>query len=334
MNRSNRFHPALNLVLAVLYFGAYAGAALAQESAAGYPNRPIKLVVPYAPGGFPDTVARVVGQRVGEVLGQPLVVDNRPGAGGIAASEFVMRSPADGYTLLLMDNAHWAINPALNPKLSYDPLRDFAPIALVAMAPLFLAVNASVPATNLQELITLVKSKPNQFNYGSSGIGSLHHLAMEMLKSRTGLEIVHIPYKGAGQSVPALLGGQVSMLFAALPTLSGHVKSGSVRTLAVLTNRRVAMAPTVPTFAELGVAGVDFLPLVGLLGPAGLPAPLVSRLSTEFGRAVENPEIVQRLALAGVEPAASTPEGFIVQIKEDLVKLAAAVRISGLKVTN
>ena len=327
MKRISLLLPRLGAVALTITFAA---ASVAQEST--YPARPIKLVVPYAAGGFPDTVSRMVGQRAGEVLGQPFVIENRPGAGGLAACELVARAAPDGYTLLAMDNGHWGINPALYPKLPYDPLRDFAPVSLMGMTPMFLFVHASVPATSLQELIALGKSKPNQMNYGSSGIGSIHHLAMEMVKSVTGLEVVHIPYKGSGQSVPALMGGQTSLMVASLPSLTAHVKAGNVRILAVIAGKRVSQAPGVPTFPEQGVPALDFLTHVGVVAPAGTPASVVARLNAGIARALENPDLVQKLAGVGVEPAPGSPESFAAQMQEEMKKYATAVRVSGAKV--
>jgi tripartite-type tricarboxylate transporter receptor subunit TctC len=314
--------------------GTFAGTVVAQESAAAFPSRPIKLVVPYAAGGFPDTVSRMVGQRAGEVLGQPIIIENRPGAGGLAACEMVARATPDGYTLLAMDNAHWGINPALYPKLPYDTVRDFSPVSMMGVTPMFLFVHSSVPATNLQELIALAKAKPNQMNYGSSGIGSIHHLAMEMVKSVTGIEVVHIPFKGTGQSVPALMGGQTSLMVASLPSLAAHVKGGTVRILAVIANKRVTQAPTVPTFPEQGVPALDFLTHVGMLAPAGTPAAVIAKLNAGIARALENPDLVQKLAGVGVEPAAGSPENFASQIQAEMKKYATAVRVSGAKVNN
>jgi tripartite-type tricarboxylate transporter receptor subunit TctC len=315
-------------LLCALLFAAHAAAATAQDAAA-FPSRPIKLIVPYAVGGFPDTVTRIVGQRASELLGQPLVVENRPGAGGVQACEAVARAAPDGYTLLIADNAHWGVNPALYAKLPYDPVRDFAPVALLGETPMFLFVHASVPASNVQQLIALAKAKPNELNYGSSGIGSLHHLTMEMFKAAAGLEVVHIPYKGSGQSVPALMGGQTSMMVASLPSLAAHVKAGTVRMLAVIANKRMPQAPNVPTFAEQGVQGLDFLTHVGTLAPTGTPPAVIARLNAAFNKALEHPEVIQRLAAAGVTPAPATPEAFAAQIRDELKKYAVAVKVSG-----
>jgi tripartite-type tricarboxylate transporter receptor subunit TctC len=306
--------------------GLFALAALAEEP---FPSRPVRLIVPYAVGGFPDSVTRVVSQRASELFGQPLVVENRPGAGGLQACEAVARAQADGYTLLIADNAHWGVNPSLYAKLPYDILRDFAPVAMLGETPMFLFVHASLPVTNVQELIALAKAKPNQLNYGSSGIGSLHHLTMEVFKAAAGLEIVHIPYKGSGQSVPALMGGQTSLMIASLPSLTAHVKAGNVRMLAVVAERRMRQAPEVPTFAEQGVQGLNFLTHVGVMAPSATPAAVVARMNAVFNKALEDPDVIRRLALIGVEPAPATPQAFGVQIREELKKYAHAVKVSG-----
>ena len=203
-----------------------------------YPNKAVKIIVPYATGGLPDTMARLIGQRLNETLGQQFLVDNRGGAGGISGTDAVAKSAPDGYTLVVADVGQLAINPFLYKKLPYDSIKDFAPIGLAGTSPLYIVIHPSVPANTLQELIALVKSKPGQFNYGSAGTGSIHHLTMESFKAALGLEITHIPYKGSGQSVPALLGGQVNMLPTALPSMAVHVKNGKVKLLAITTLKR------------------------------------------------------------------------------------------------
>src|SRR5688572_2785094 len=234
-------------LVAALFFST----AFAQE----YPNKPIRVIVPYAAGGLPDTMARLVGAKMGEALGQQIVVDNRGGAGGIVGTTEVAKAAPDGYTLLVADVGQIAINPHLFAKLPYEPMKDLAGVSLLGTSALYLVAHSSVPAKNLQELIALLKSQPGKFSYGSSGTGSIHHLATEALKVGLGLDIVHVPYKGTGQSVPALLGGQVSLLYAALPSIQGHVKDGKVKILAVSTPQRSAQAPEVPTIAESGVPG-------------------------------------------------------------------------------
>ena len=288
--------------------------------------------MPYVPGGLPDTLARAVGQRMAEGLGQQIIVENKPSAGGILGAEFVAKSPADGYTLLVADLGQTAINPAIYPKLPYDTLRDFAPVTMLGTSPFFLAAHQSAGVATLREFVALVKSRPGQLSYGSSGIGSPHHLAMETLKVRLGLDIVHVPYKGSGQSTPALLGGQVPVLFTVLPTVASHVKSGVVRLLAVASPARTAQAPEVPTFEELGVRDMVFLPSVSLLAPARTPDAVVQRLSAEAAKAVRHPEVLKRLEAMGIDPVGNTSQAYAEQLKKDLAFYAEAVRASGAKV--
>jgi len=311
-------------------------AALACCTSAGaqdYPNKPVRVVVPYAAGGLPDTMTRIVGQRLVDDLKQPFIVDNRPGAGGIGACELVAKSNPDGYTLLIVDVAQTAINPALYAKLPYDSLRDFAAVSLMGTSAQFLVAHASVPANTLTELIALAKAKPGQLRYGSGGTGSVHHLSMEALKTPLGLDIVHVPYKGTGQAVPALIGGEVSLLFSALPSIAAHIKGGRLKLLAVNTTRRSAQAPDVPTIAEVtGIKDYDYPPAIGVLAPAKTPKAVVSRISAAVARAVNHPDTVNRYTALGIDPVGNTPEQYAAQIRIDIVKYAKAVKASGVKV--
>lgn len=313
--------------LLILLWLALPGAAAAQD----WPAKPVRVVVPYAAGGLPDTMARIVGTRLGEALGQPVLVENRGGAGGIAGTEQVAKSAPDGYTLLVADVGQLAINPHLYAKLPYDPLRDFTAVSLVGTSTLFLVAHASVPVNDFAGLLVLAKAHPGKLNYGSSGTGSIHHLAMEVLKASHGLDMVHVPYKGTGQAVPALLGGQVSLLFSALPSIETHVKAGTLRMLAASTAKRSAEAPEVPTVVELGVAGFDFTPEIGIVAPAATPAAIVQKLSAEIARAVRHPQTTQRFAQLGIEPVGSSPAVYSALIRASYDKYARAVRISGAK---
>ena len=304
-----------------------AGPAPAQE----WPSRPLRLVVPYAAGGLPDTMARLLGQRLAESLGQNVLVDNRPGAGGISGTELVARSPADGYTLLVADVGQLAINPFLYANLPYDPLKDFAPVSLIGTSTLFLVAHPSVAANNLAELAALAKAQPGRLNYGSSGTGSIQHIATEVLKTALGIELVHVPYKGTAQAVPALLGGQVALLFSALPSIEAHRKAGRVKLLAASTLKRSREAPNVPTVAEQGVPGYSFTPEIGLVAPAATPIAIVQRLSAAVAKAVAHPELAQRYAQLGIEPVGSTPQAYAAVIHDSYDKYAVAVRISGAK---
>ena len=297
----------------------------------GYPNKSVRIVVPYAPGGFPDTIARIIGQRLGESFGQQFIVENRGGAGGIAGCEAVARAAPDGYTLLMADVGQIAINPAIYSKLPYDSIRDFTPVSMVATSPLFIVVHSSVPVNSLPELIALARAKPGALTYGSSGTGSIHHLTMEAMKFALGLDIVHVPYKGSGQSVPALIGGQVSMSVAALPSILAHIKAGKVRLLAINTATRSPQAREVPTVAEMGVPGFDYPSKIGLLGPAGVPHGIVQKLYGGITKAVNHPDTLQRFAGLGVDPVGGTPEAYASDNRIDIERYAKVVKAAGIK---
>ena len=321
------------LVSAVVCAGAASAQNPSTSSGQGFPVRPIRAVVPYAAGGLPDTMTRIASQRITEILGQQIVVDNRPGAGGIAGCELVANASPDGYTLLIADVAQTAINPAVYAKLPYDTLRDFAPVSLMGTSGQFLVAHATVPAKTLPELIALVKGKPGQFRYGSGGVGSVHHLSMEALKGPLGLDIVHVPYKGTGQAVPALLGGEVSLLFAALPSIAPHVKAGRLKLLAVNTIKRNAQAPDVPTIAEItGIKDYDYPPAIGVLAPANAPKAVVNKLAAAIAKAVHHPEVAGRYATLGIEPVGNTPAQYLAQTRIDIAKYAKAVKAAGVKV--
>src|SRR5258706_2330252 len=310
-------------------FAAQSGGATAQD----YPAKSVRMVVPYAAGGLPDTMTRIITQRLSETFGQQFIVENRAGAGGIAACELVAKSAADGYTLLVADVAQTAINPALYSKLPYDPIKDFAPLSIMGTSAQFLAAHPSVPANTLTELIALAKAKPGRLNYGSGGAGSLHHLSMEALKSALGLDIVHVPYKGTAQSVPALISGEVALAFSALPSLAGHLKAGRVKLLAVNTSKRSTQAPNVPTIAEVAhIPDFDYPPEIGVLAPAGTPPEIISRLASGIARAARHPDTMQRFTALGIQPVGNTPEAYAAQIRIDIEKYAKAVKISGVKV--
>jgi len=307
---------------------AFAATACAQ----GFPSRPMKIVVPYAPGGLPDTIARVVAVKLGESFGQQLVVENMPGAGGISGVGEVVKAQPDGYTLLVADVGQIAINPHLFSKLPYAPLKDLAPVSMIGTSALYLVAHPSVPVNSLKELVALAKAQPGKLNYGSSGIGSIHHLATEALKSGFGIDIVHVPYKGTGQSVPALLGGQVALLYSALPSIAGHLKDGKVKMLAISTAKRSPQTPDVPTVAESGIPGYDFVAEIGMLAPAGTPREVVNRLAGEVAKAMKQPDVVQRFTQLGIEPVGSTPEAYAQANKADFDKYATIVRATGAKI--
>jgi len=308
--------------LAVLPFAS----ALAQD----YPNRAVKILVPYAAGGAPDSVARIIAQRISETMGQQFVIENRPGAGGIGASVAVAQALPDGYTLMLAESTQVSLNPFLFSKLPYDPVKDFAPVSLIARAPVFLLAHPSANINSVSELIAAAKARPGQLNYASSGIGSIHHIGMEVFRVALGLDIVHVPFKGAGQSVPAFLGGGLTLLVAAGQSIDQHVAAGKAKYLVAFAESRAASAPNVPAAAEF-VPGYDFTSQMGIVAPAGTPTAIVSRLSAEIAKATKHPETLRRLAGAGLEPVGSTPAAYAEAIHRNLEKFAAAVRISGAK---
>ena len=316
----------LHSFVSIACMAAVCGSAFAQN----YPNRSIKFIVPYSAGGLPDTVARIYAQRLSERLGQPVVVDNKPGANGVVAAQAMAASPKDGYTFLVTDGSMFSINPALYKSISYDYKRDFVPVSLAARAPLYLAVHPKTPANNLRELIDLAKSKPGTLTYGSSGIGSTHHLSMEALKASLSLNITHIPYKGTGQSVPALIGGQVDMLFSALPSLSGFVKNGQVRLIASNAAKRSSQEPNVPTISEM-IPGFDFAPIVGVLASTGTPQAAMDRISAEMTAVAKMPETIQILSNAGIEAIGGTAAEYGRAIAEENERLGKAVQAAGIK---
>jgi tripartite-type tricarboxylate transporter receptor subunit TctC len=309
---------------------AAAQGALAQ-GAKGYPDRAVKVVVGYSPGGLPDTIARLVGQKLSEAWGQQFVVENKPGANGILGAEFVAKAAPDGYTLLMTDNSTHAIIPFLFTKLPYDADRDLIPVSLTARAPLFLAVHSSVKANSFPELIALIKAAPGKYSYGSSGIGSTHHLCMAYLAASLNLEMVHVPYKGTGQSVPALVGGQVPMVFSGYPTLASHAKEGKIRLIAINSLKRSELAPDVPAIAET-IPGFDFAPTFGLFAPAGTPRDVMVKIGADVARVVKLPDVVERMKSLGIDPIGASGDEWAKLLKADAERYAKAVKISGAKV--
>jgi tripartite-type tricarboxylate transporter receptor subunit TctC len=294
-----------------------------------FPNKPIRMIVPYAAGGLPDTMIRIL--TAGELLGQPIVVENRGGAGGISGSEAVAKSAPDGYTLLVADVGQVAINPYIFSKLPYDPQKDLTPVTLIGTSVLYLCLHPSVPAESFKDLVAYIKANPGKVNYGSSGVGSIHHLATEALKVALKLDIVHVPYKGTGQAVPALLGGQVTMLYSSLPPIEAHLKDHKVKIVAVSTSKRTAELPEVPTVAENGVPGYHFAPEIGVLAPAGTPAAVVQKLAAELGKAARHPDTVKRFTQLGIEAVGSTPSEYAALIRASDKRYAEVVRLSGVK---
>ncbi len=317
--------------LSLLFAACLAGTAIAQTFPA-YPAKSIRMIVPYPPGGSADILARAISQKAGEELGQQIVIDNRPGAGTLIGTEALAKSAPDGYTLMLGTVSSHAINPALNAKLSFDPVRDFTPIAPVASIPFALIVHPSVPARNVAELIAYARANPSKLNYSSAGNGTSNHLAGELLKSLAAIDIVHIPYKGSAPALQDLISGQVSMMFDLVLTAAPHVKSGAARGLAVTGAQRSAVLPELPTIAESGVPGYDVSAWFGIFAPAGLAAPITQRLNAAFARAMQQADLKQRLSSQGADALSSTPEEFSAYVRGEVEKWAKVVRVSGMKI--
>lgn len=295
-----------------------------------FPSRPLRVVVPYPPGGVPDVMARMVSQRLSENLGQQIIVDNRPGAAGAIAAEWVMKSPPDGYTLLIADSSVYSINPSIQRKLPYDPLVDFTPVTLAGTAPIVLVVNALQPIHSVKDLIALAKSKPG-LPYGSSGTGTAHHLAMELLKSLAGIELTHVPYKGGGQSTPAVAAGEVALVFTGLQLALPHAKAEKVRLLAVATRSRSALQPDLPTIAEAGVPGFEMDISLGFLAPAKTSPDVVTKLNTGINQVLSQTDTRQRLAALGIEAIGTSPAQFAEAIRSELQQYGQLVKSTAIR---
>jgi tripartite-type tricarboxylate transporter receptor subunit TctC len=314
----------------ILLAAALAAAPLAAWAA--FPERPLRLVVPFPAGGAADLMARGLAQHLGEQLGQQVVIDNRGGAGGTVACEIVARAPADGYTLLFGTMGTQAINPALYSKLRYDPLKDFAPIALTHITPRVLVVGPSVKARNVDELIALARAKAGQLTYGSAGNGSSSHLSGALFESLAGVDLVHVPYKGSAPLLTDLLAGRVDATFDSFTVYEEHIKSGRVRALAVTSRMRMAALPQVPTLAEAGLPGYEVSNWLGVLAPAGTSKEVVTALHAAVIRAMADAGMKRQLTALGIEPAASTPDEFSALIRSEIPKWARLVKASGAMV--
>ncbi|MCW5644907.1 MAG: tripartite tricarboxylate transporter substrate binding protein [Rhodoferax sp.] len=317
-------------VLATTVVAACLALPMFAQAQSSYPNRAIKFVVPYSAGGLPDTVARIFAQRLQDRLGQSVVVDNKPGANGVVAASALASAPADGYTFLVTDGSMFSINPAIYKNLSYEYKRDFVPVSLAARAPLYLAVHPKTGVNTLQEFVALAKARPGVLNYGSSGIGSSHHLTMEAMKASLGIDVTHVPFKGSSQSVPALIGGQVDVAFSALPSLSGFVKGGKVKLLATNGAKRSVHEPDVPAIAEM-VPGFDFAVVVGVLAASGTPQAAIDRIAAEMEAVAKMPDTIQVLANAGVESVGGKPAEYGKAILDENERLAKAIKAAGIK---
>jgi tripartite-type tricarboxylate transporter receptor subunit TctC len=303
----------------------------AQAQVRDYPSRSVRLIVPAAPGGNPDVLARVLSQKLTESFGKPFVVENVPGAGGIAAAEMTAKSPADGHVLMFSDSGSLAVAVALYPNLSYKPLTDFTPVTALAAVPTVLVVHPSVPASSLRDFVQLAKDKPGGLSYGSAGTGSIHQLTMAGFAAQMGIEVLHVPYRGGTALVAAVLGNEVQAGWSGIPNVLEPIRAGMLRVLCISTEHRSASLPDVPTAMELGVAGFDIATVIGLLGPAGVPREIVSRLQQAVARALREPDVVQRMTALGMELREDGTENYVRFMSADIARYAVAVKTAGVK---
>ena len=314
-------------VAAVVLMQIGQGASVAQP----YPNRAVRIIVPLAPGGGNDTIARMIAGKISAPLGQSVVVDNRPGAGGLIGTDIVAKSPADGYTLLLGNLAGLAIIPNVQKKVPYQPLRDFQPVSLVASAPLLVTVHPSLPVRDIKGLVALAKARPGELNFASNGIGSSTHFATELFKLMTGTNMTHVPYKGLSLAMIDLMSGQVQLMFSSAVAMLPHVKAGKLRAIAMTGHERSPAIPDIPTVEESGVPGFEGGSWYGILAPAGTPRPIIDRLAKEIATATHSAEIRDRLTREAVIPIGSTPEQFYEHIKKESERAKRVIRESGAK---
>jgi len=305
--------------------------ATASDAQENYPSKSVRLIAAAAPGGNPDVLARLMAAKLAETLGKPFVVENIPGAGGIVAAELVARAPADGHVLMLGDSGAMAINPALNPKLTYHPLRDFTLITALAAVPTVLVANPALPANTLEEFVALAKRKPGELSYGSAGSGSVHHLTMAVFAARAGIDLLHVPYKGGTALVAGLLGGEVQAGWSGIPNVAPHIRSGKLKVYAISTARRSASLPDVPTAIEQGFPDFDIATVIGLQAPAGTPREIVTRLQRVVAKIVREPDIAERMANLGMELRESGTEDYVRFVKADMERYAQAVKAAGVR---
>ena len=309
---------------------ALATSAIAQSGA--YPNRTIRMVVAFPPGGGADLTARLLAQKMGESMGQPVVVENKPGANGSIGSEVVAKSPPDGYTLLVLDRGALSINPSLYAKLPYDPLKDLAFVGIASEGPYVLVVNPSLNVKSLGELVAVSKAKPGTLNYASFGIGSLPHLNLEALNQRMGIDLVHVPYKGAAPAAQAVVAGEVGVTISSVPAVQGFIKDGRLRAIAVGADKRIALLPDVPTMTESGGGADTLIPVFfAVAAPAGTPPAVIARLNAEMKKALADPAVAEKLQNAGLEPTGSSPEQMLETVKQDTAHFSALVKQIGIK---
>lgn len=305
---------------------AFSAAAYAQS----YPSKPIRMVVPFAAGGPTDVYARSVGQELSRILGQPVIVDNKPGAGGNLGADFVAKSAPDGYNIVLGAVGAFAVNMTLYPKMPYDVLRDFAPVSLIAIVPMMLVVNPALPVKTPRDLVELAKARPGQLTYGSAGNGTSVHMSTEMFKALTGIDMVHVPYKGVAPAMTDLIGGQLQLMFSDATSAIPHAKSGKVRPVAV--TKRIEVMPEIPTFAELGYAGYDPTVWYGVFAPAGTPRDIVVKLNGAIAKALQAPEVRERLISQGANPVSNSPEEFTAFVRDEIARWGKVVKASGARV--
>jgi tripartite-type tricarboxylate transporter receptor subunit TctC len=308
-----------------------AAAVLATAAHAQYPSRPVKMIVPFPPAGATDIVGRIVAQKLEEKFGRPVVVDNKPGAGGSIGSDLAAKSAPDGHTLLMATSSTHSVGPSLQ-KLPYDPVKDFAPIVHVANIPNVLVVSPSLGVSSVKELVALAKSKPGQLNFASSGVGSIVHLNGEFFKMIGGVDLQHVPYKGTALAIPDVANGNVAMLFDSLASVMPHVRSGKVKPLAINAGKRSPLIPDVPTLAEAGMPQFDRYTWFGLFAPAGTPAEIIAKVQAETVAALRTPDLLKRFADVGAEPVGSTPAEFVERIRSDTARWAEVIRAGKVKV--
>ena len=300
-------------------------------TAQAFPSRAVRLVIPYAPGGAAGTLGRILGDKMAASMGQPVVVDHRPGGGTIIGNDFVAKSAPDGYTLVMGTVTSHAMVTALNTRVPYDPEKDFAPISLIASLPFVLVAHPSVPVKSVRELVAMAKTRPGHFTFGSAGNATSNHLAGELFKARAGISMVHIPYRGSAPALADLLGGQISLMFDLTATALPQIATGRVRALAVTSPKRSPMAPDLPTMAEAGVPGVEVVSWFGILAPAGTPPPIVNYLNAEIVKAMQSPEVRAAMTGLGAEAITNTPQEFAGYITSERAKWAEVVRRAGIK---
>jgi tripartite-type tricarboxylate transporter receptor subunit TctC len=304
----------------------------ALAAAQAFPAKPVKMVVPQTPGGATDVFARLIGQKLSARWGQPVVVENRAGAAGVLGSDTVAKSPADGYTLLVTYEGSQAVNQSLYAKLPFDSVKDFQPVATLAVTPFFFVVGPKVTAKDLKELIALARAKPGSITYASSGNGSINHLLAEMLKTEAGINLVHVPYKGIAPAMTDVIGGQVDAAFASVPSVIQHMRSGRLRALAVSSAKRNSTAPDVPAIAEAGFPGFNVDPWWGILAPAGTPRSVVEKINADVAEQLRSADVVAHFREQGADPFISTPDAFLKMLEEDVRKWAKVVKASGARI--